>query len=167
MASKTGSRYLVKTLGDVAGFFGCALQTVKQWRTGPDPMPGAPGAFDLSEIVRWRVRRAEARNPEQSTQKQQLEEAKLAVDIQTKQLRYRRIAGELIEVDEVERLLARHISEHNAQAEQLKDRVLAALPSNLAPGETERVVNAVKKAVDDLRNQMADAAEDWTTSQGP
>ena len=129
-------------------------------------MPGQPGAFDLSEIVRWRVRRAESRNPESTTQKQQLEEAKLAIEIQTKQLKYRRVAGELIEVDEVERLLARHISEHNAQAEQLKDRVLAALPSDLGPGETERVVNSVKKAVDDLRNQIADALEDWKTSQG-
>ena len=161
MAQK-GSRYTVKTLGEVAAFFGCALQTVKQWRTGPDPMPGRPGAFDLAEIARWRIRRAEARYPDTTSNEQQLKEAKLAVQIQGMQRKNRVAEGSLISVDEVDRIFQRAISEHNAQAGQLKDRVLASLPANLNAGETERVIKAVNKAVDDLRNQMADAHDEWS-----
>ena len=47
--------HIVETLGDVARFFGVAEQTCRTWRLRTDPMPGEPGAWDLSEIARWRI----------------------------------------------------------------------------------------------------------------
>lgn len=50
----TRGRWSASTLGEVAEFFGAALQTVKQWRTESPPMPGVPGNYPLPEITRWR-----------------------------------------------------------------------------------------------------------------
>ncbi len=156
-------KYIARTLGDVAGFFGVALQTVKQWRTGPDPMPGAAGAFDLGEITRWRFEREKKnnRNAPEGSNKEKLEEAKLAIDVQKRQLQYKRLAGDLIDVDDVARLLERAIHEHNAQANQLRDRIEVLLPETLTTEERERLITGINKAVDDLRTHLADAAEQW------
>src|SRR5579872_7047791 len=42
-------RFTAATLGEVAGFLGVQLQTVKEWRTGPDPMPGSEGEWPLAD----------------------------------------------------------------------------------------------------------------------
>ncbi len=47
--------HIVSTLGDVAEFFGVQEQTCRTWRLRADPMPGHPGEWNLSEIVRWRI----------------------------------------------------------------------------------------------------------------
>lgn len=69
--------------------------------------------------------------------------------------------GELIEVDLVARFLARHIAEHNSQADQLRDRVLQLLPPKMKAADRQRVLAGVAKAVDDLRFAMAELAEQW------
>ena len=46
-------RFVLATLGEVAEFFGLALQTVKEWRCASPPLPGEPGNYQLKEIVRW------------------------------------------------------------------------------------------------------------------
>jgi hypothetical protein len=157
-------QFIVKTLGDVAAFFDVALQTVKQWRVGADGMPGKPGAFDLAEITRWRIEREKKnnRNAPEGSRKEQLEEAKLAIDVQKRKLQYDRLAGTLVDVDAVARLLERAIHEHNAQADQLHDRIEVLLPESLTTDERERVIRGINKAVDDLRNHLADASEQWT-----
>lgn len=48
-------RFIVETLRDVATFFGVQEQTIRTWRLRSDPMPGEPGAWNLSEIARWRI----------------------------------------------------------------------------------------------------------------
>lgn len=48
------NRWTVKTLGEVAEFFGLHSQTVKQWRTENPPMPGKEGSWDLQLITNWR-----------------------------------------------------------------------------------------------------------------
>lgn len=48
--------WVVSTLPEVADFFSVAVSTVRgDWR--PSGMPGEPGAWDLSEIMRWRDKR--------------------------------------------------------------------------------------------------------------
>lgn len=56
-AKQVGDRWHVKTLGEVAEFFGLHAQTVKQWRTETPPMPGEEGRWDLQAIVLWRFQK--------------------------------------------------------------------------------------------------------------
>lgn len=151
------------TLGEVAAFFGVAVQTAKQWRTGSDPLPGRPGAFDLSACARWLLEREKqhARRPQEGSRLEQLQEAKLALEIKRRDVLLKRLTGDLVDVDAVARLFERSIAEHNAQADQLKDRILLLLPEHLTAPERERILRGVTKAIDDLRHQLADAAAEW------
>lgn len=169
MPRVAASPFTVSTLAQVAAFFGVKQQSVKNWRQDRDPMPGTPGAYDLSEIARWRIRRAENNTnvPEQGSNREKLEEAKLAIDVQKRQLQYKRLAGDLVDVDAVARLLERSINEHNAQANQLRDRIEVLLPESLTTEERERVISGINKAVDDLRCHLADAAEQWNRENAP
>lgn len=53
------SPWLVTTLRDVAEFFGVHEATVKSWRG--EGLPGVEGQYDLGEMTRWRVAKAERR----------------------------------------------------------------------------------------------------------
>ena len=56
MAEKNAKRWRVKTLAEVAAFFGVSPETVRHWRGAG--LPGKAGCWELSAIVRWRVARA-------------------------------------------------------------------------------------------------------------
>jgi hypothetical protein len=55
--------YVVETLRAVAAFFGVQEQTCRAWRVRADPMPGDPGAWDLSQIARWRIAAEQRKRP--------------------------------------------------------------------------------------------------------
>jgi hypothetical protein len=61
----------------------------------------------------------------------------------------------------VSRLLARHVSTHNAQLEALEDKVLGLLPAKLAAADRRRVKDGLVKVLADLRQQMAECVEEW------
>jgi hypothetical protein len=80
-------RFVASTLGQVAEFFGLALQTVKEWRLASPPMPGEPGNYPLPEIVRWRLSRLknneltdELRRADLEKTQCQVEAARIALD---------------------------------------------------------------------------------------
>lgn len=128
-------------------------------------MPGSPGAWPLDEIARWRIAKAEARQPSASDKKEEIETARAAVKLQREKMRMEREAGRLIEVDVAAGLLQRHINEHNAQAEQLADRVLSLLPeegATFAADDRQRILTGTRKAVETLRRSMADAVDEWS-----
>ena len=56
--------FVVGTLGTVAAFFGVQEQTVRSWRMRTSPMPGEPGAWDLSVIARWRIEQERSKKPQ-------------------------------------------------------------------------------------------------------
>ena len=96
------NRWTVKTLGEVAGFFGVALQTVKQWRTESHPMPGEPGVWNLQDISRWRFeklsnRRGNSDDDSASSGKGLLECKKLEVEVAHKRLRLKEHQGRLVD----------------------------------------------------------------------
>lgn len=153
------AKYLARTLGQVAEFFGVEVQTVKEWRKHPD-MPGKAGAWPLDEIARWKLYRASRANgagdgdgePKGTELVAQRRAVLLDIEIAQKK-------GELIEVDIVERLVARHVAVHNTLADELKDKVLALLPRSIKGEPRRRILNGVEKAVADLRFEMATAGE--------
>lgn len=156
-----------RTLGEVARYFGRAEQTVKQWRTATPPMPGSQGRYPLRAIAQWLAQRFDAKQPsaQASEQKEKLEVAKLAIAVKRQQLLYEQLAGQLVAVDQVARLFERTINEHNAQIDQLKDRVLSLVPEDLSPTDRRRLLKGITKAVEDLKHQMADAAAGWGTDE--
>lgn len=95
-ARPAGERWTAKTLGDVAQFFGLALQTVKEWRVGPEPMPGNEGAWPLPEIVRWRIARLERSLRGPST-KAERELEQLDIANRRMRLKLRKESGELVD----------------------------------------------------------------------
>lgn len=156
-------KFIVPTLAEVAAFFGVAPQTAKQWRSGPDGMPGDVGGYDLAQIVKWRIERERqaGRQSREGSNKEKLEEAKLAIDVQMRQTRLKRLTCQLVDVEAVGGLFERAIHEHNAQADQLKDRILLLLPDAMSDGERKRVIAGIDRAIDDLRQHLADASETW------
>jgi hypothetical protein len=60
--SSARSRYICRTLQDVADFFGASVSTVKGWRSENPPMPGDDDGYDLREIVDWRSANSNSRS---------------------------------------------------------------------------------------------------------
>lgn len=149
----------VKTLGDVAGFLGFQLQTVKQWRTGPDPMPGEPGAWPLDQIARWKLRQAGANAA--STRTAELIQEEKQVDIERKRLKLLKEQGELVEFDAVVRVFSRTIAELQSFGKEIPDRILETLPQNMNAKTKGRILTAVRKSIDTMFEGMAQANETW------
>jgi hypothetical protein len=93
-------RWRARTLAEVAQFFGVATQTVKQWRTETPPMPGTEGAWDLSEIVRWKMDRLSGLTARSAKAMQDLERGK--VKLQAEQLELEQLKASLVERADVE-----------------------------------------------------------------
>jgi hypothetical protein len=124
------------------------------------------GRYDLDAIAEWRAAHIRPRpgdsDPKKKAKKfdhwhMRNERAKALAGEEA--LRVRR--GELVECDWVSRLLARHVSTHNALLEALEDKVLGLLPAKLAATDRRRVKDGVAKVLADLRHQMAECVEEW------
>ena len=91
-------RWLMPTLASVAIFFGHHEQTAKSWRA--EGMPESDGGWNLREIVRWRIARAEKRGADTDASARALMREKLRLDIERKQLDLDQEKGLLIRKDE-------------------------------------------------------------------
>jgi len=90
------AKWHARTLGEVAQFFGLQLQTVKEWRTGPNPMPGSEGAWPLNEIVRWKLGRMPAAAKSTSGRLEQMDLEERELDLYMKRIKARDAAKELV-----------------------------------------------------------------------
>ncbi len=133
------SRWSVETLGEVAEFFGLAVQTVKQWRTETPQMPGQPGAWPLPEIVRWRL--AKLAGSDLATAKKQADLELQLVAVEQKKLDLARQKAELVELSEVEVWAAAAMVETREMLMQLPQMISASAPPEIrefARAETDR-----------------------------
>jgi phage terminase Nu1 subunit (DNA packaging protein) len=142
----------VKTLREVADWFGVKVQTARQWRTEAPPMPGEPGHYDLREITRWRVRKAEtwsqneARAPRNKVADQIAE-----IELATARLDLARKEGQLVRRDAV-------LAEARAMAARLAGR-LDQLPEEMAavepdPQRRARLLIALRQATGNMRRDV-------------
>lgn len=139
-AKKQQRRFDVETLAEVAQFFKVATSTVKQWREMTDPMPGAPGEWDLSEITAWRLRNA--RKPGS------IQEEKTEAEIRLKNIQAERATleleterGNLLPRRDVEQWAAGAMIEFRDGLMQLPDTIAGSSPPELkafAAEESER-----------------------------
>ena len=94
------SRFRVQSLGEVARLVGMELQTVKEWRSGPNPMPGSEGAWDIVEIFRWRCDKLKAASGGGKTQEiLDLERRDLQAIVEKRELDARNARGEMLPKD--------------------------------------------------------------------
>lgn len=141
---------------------GAALQTVKQWHSGTPPMPGKPGQYDLGECVRWRLAREKHGGESQASARlTQIEIERAEIEVAKRRLQLAQLEASVLDAEDVARLFERTIAEHNSQAAQAGDRILALLPENLDPEARKLVAEGVNRILDDLRRYLADAAESW------
>lgn len=161
--------HYVKTLGEVAAIFGVGLDAVKQWRTGPDPMPGQPKAWPVYEIVRWRFART-VREPRPANEKREtLELTKLETEVKHRQKRLSLLEGRLIDVEIATRVIERVIVEFNSLLEQVTERVIAAVPAagtKVKATTHKQLTTKINSYIDDLRNTMAQGLEEWSRAAG-
>jgi len=144
--------FVVSTLADVGRFFGVALQTVKQWRTETDPMPGRPGAFDLSEIARWRIARAErGGGPKEGTTKSRLEETNLALEVQRRKVQLDRLQETLVDRAAVELFCSTCLTHLGDWCDQLPQLVAAELPKS----HRAKIANRIRRELDQRREQLS------------
>lgn len=156
----------VRSLAEVAEFFGAAISTVKGWgQDRRDPMPGRPGNYDVREIVRWRF--AETRTRERTGDGEtlaRLTAAKLAGDIKKQQIQIAKLEETLIDVGVVERMISRVIVEHNALADELAERGGQLIPpagTRIKKGDKKRIRAAWESLVRGLREAMSIGLDEW------
>ena len=163
MAKKVKPPLQLSTLGEVADLLGVSMQTVKQWRINKeDRMPGEPGKWPVKEIVQWRIRNLEQRRQNISgDDKTKLELEEKRIKNETLLLKLQKARAEVIDVAFVTSLLGRHINEHNALADQMKDQVIMSLPEKMDRKSKNRIMRQIEKSINDLRNTMVASIEEW------
>lgn len=125
----TRGRWHVATLGDVAEFFGAALQTVKQWRMESPPMPGVPGNYPLPEITKWRRDKDMQSDLAAAKRQQDFELGKIQVE--TKQIELDREKALILDRQEVELWAATALIELREGIMQLPEMLAASAPQDL------------------------------------
>jgi hypothetical protein len=133
------SLFSVKTLGEVAAFFGLAEATVKQWTTRQPPLPGKHGDWPLRDIVRWREAWLTAADLKTKQQQQNFELGH--VKLESDRLELQQKQRLLLHVDDVELWASTAIVEFRETVMQLKEILTSAAPpevKDFVRAETDR-----------------------------
>ena len=125
----TRGRWHVATLGDVAEFFGAALQTVKQWRMESPPMPGVPGNYPLPEITKWR--RDKDMQSDLAAAKRQQDFELGRIQVETTQIELDREKALILDRQDVELWAATAMVELRESIMQLPEKLAASAPESL------------------------------------
>lgn len=107
------------------------LVSVREWRTGPTPMPGDPGAWDLKAIARWRCDRLKGNVNQKSKELVELEIREKQADVQKKELGVRKQRGDLVSRIAVKGELANVLNEARLQLEAVPGVIASRVPTEL------------------------------------
>ncbi len=149
MASSTKPPWIVRSLAEVARFFGVHSQTPREWRSAG--MPGKKNEWDLAAILRWRDDRAVAKEELTPHARKALADAKI------QELRYAKLEGSLVDVEAVRRLLVEHITTARALLDCIPEQVLGSLPASLGGDRLQTIRTAVRQTIDGACATLADA----------
>ncbi len=119
-------RWILRTLGEVAAFFGYHEATIKGWRG--EGMPSADDGWDLQAITRWRLARLSKYDGTKDESTRALVREKLRIEVERKKLDLAEREGLLVYRDAVEGELREMFSIIRAR--------LQALPGEIAAGVT-------------------------------
>jgi phage terminase Nu1 subunit (DNA packaging protein) len=151
------SQWSVKTLAEVAEFFGYAVQTVKNWRTETPPMPGGGSeGYDLSEVVKWKIDRLNSVGVRHEKHMQDLERGR--VKLEGERLELAKLRKTMVEMEEVEAWASVALSETRDLCMQLPGLVVAALPREDQDRAIEIAENHVRDILTTLRKRLEENA---------
>lgn len=126
-----GERWRLKTLSEVADFFGVSEQAVVQWRGGHNPMPGDEGNYDARTISRWLVAKRNYRDmPEEESNRHAMRE-KIKVETEAKRLALQQKKGELVRRDAVAAVNRELFSLIRARIEAIPGECASAVPADV------------------------------------
>ena len=139
-----------ETMAQVALALGVSPGSIKRWRSLG--MPGKPGQWDLAAIEAWRAENigASGRNDSGDEGRAEADRRKAWADARRAELRLQTEAGELISIDVVARVYARHATHARALWEQAPDRLLGLLPATATGDEKRRFRAEATRIVEDV-----------------
>ena len=144
-------RVILRTLGEVAEWFGLELQTVKQWRVGPNGCPGEEGAYDVQAIARWRLAR-NAGSRGDSGVRSELEQQALRLQIARAELKLQAESGELVTRAAAKSAIRGMFANLKSQIEQLPDALAPLVPSEVRTDFRRDCVDRVRIFLAQLAN---------------
>lgn len=122
-------KWTASTLGEVAEFFGMALQTVKQWRMETPPMPGSEGKYPLQQITQWRLNKVSQADLAAAKRQQDYELGRILVE--SKQIELDREKALILDRHDVELFVATALVELRETIMQLPEKLAASAPQEL------------------------------------
>jgi hypothetical protein len=150
-------RFTVKTLAEVAQFFGLAPQTVRTWRMESPPMPGHEGRWSLPEIVQWRHTKVAQSDSMLAQRNEQLESVKLKnerlrIDIAIKN-------GKWVDREEVIRTISIVCSRARTRLENLPYNVALLCPSDCKAEVIQTVTEVIRLTLKELSEAITNETE--------
>lgn len=128
-STKERDRFDLKTLSEVAEFFGLDEQTVRTWRLKTPAMPGEPGRWPIKQIVRWRCNWIQQTDLAAAKRQQDFELGQIQVE--SKRLELDREKGSVIDRQDVELWAATALIELRTGVMQLPEMLAASAPQEL------------------------------------
>ena len=132
-------RFNLKTLTEVAEFFGLDEQTVRTWRLKTPAMPGEPGKWPIKNIVQWRCNWIQQSDLAAAKRQQDFELGQIQVE--SKRLELDREKGTILDKQDVELWAATALIELREGIMQLPEILAASAPQDLKDftrSETDR-----------------------------
>jgi hypothetical protein len=138
-STKDRDRFDLKTLSEVAEFFGLDEQTVRTWRLKTPAMPGEPGKWPIKSIVQWRCNWIQQTDLAAAKRQQDFELGQIQVE--TKRLELDREKGLILDRQDVELWASTALIELREGIMQLPEMLAASAPQELKDftrSETDR-----------------------------
>lgn len=156
----TRDRFDLKTLSEVAEFFGLDEHTVRTWRLKSPPMPGEPGRWPIKQIVQWRCNWIQQTDLAAAKRQQDFELGQIQVE--SKRLELDREKGLILDRQDVELWAATALIELREGIMQLPEILAASAPQDLKDftrEETDRHCRDLLMATE-RRLEMAEIGKD-------
>ena len=128
-STKERDRFDLKTISEVAEFFGLDEHTVRQWRLKTPAMPGEPGRWPIKQIVQWRCNWIQQTDLAAAKRQQDFELGQIQVE--SKRLELDREKGSVIDRQDVELWAATALIELRTGVMQLPEMLAASAPQEL------------------------------------
>jgi citrate lyase beta subunit len=135
----TQDRFDLKTLSEVAEFFGLDEHTIRTWRLKTPPMPGEPGKWPIKNIVQWRCNWIQQTDLAAAKRQQDFELGQIQVE--AKRLELDREKGLILDRQDVELWASTALIELREGIMQLPEILAASAPQELKDftrAETDR-----------------------------
>lgn len=125
----TRDKFDLKTLSEVAEFFGLDEHTIRTWRLKTPPMPGEPGKWPIKQIVQWRCNWIQQTDLAAAKRQQDFELGQILVE--TRRIELDREKALILDRHDVELFVATALVEMRETIMQLPEKLAASAPQEL------------------------------------